>query len=504
MGTKLTRQTITALHNIVGKEHVVSEGRQIAEAQTATYYSEQKVLGIIRPGNKNEVCEVLKLASQLKIPLHVYSTGKNWGYGSRISQSSHSLLVELSRMNAISDYDEDLGCVTIEPGVTQQQLYDFLQDKNSPFSVSITGSAPDTSVIGNICERGVGAGPYGFRSHHISNLEVVLPSGECIHTGFGRFANAKASQSYPEGVGPSFTDIFLQSNYGVITKLTMYLLPTPAYSQHIHLEVAKENDLPTYLKVLRTFNFCSMARKSISFRNDMQFIALATQYPWDATDVTPLPPAVAAQLKKTYDIGFAWKSTIVIYGYTRQEIAAQISYFKSLSKQLDGVSFSPVYTQNTIGRMPEAIGNGSYWRMRTPPPGARNPDADGCGIIRLSIAVPFVAGDILEVIETMRELISAHQFEPFIEGHCVSERTVLVISPIIFDRAVAGEDNKALRCHDELLRALMQKGYYPYRDNGRAATLFPPSSDDFDAFREIIKNAVDPHSILSPGKYGIK
>jgi 4-cresol dehydrogenase (hydroxylating) len=504
MESILSRQTIVALGKIVGSENVVTKGELIAEAEASTYQTKQRILGIVKPGSATEIREVLKLAGTFKIPLHVYSTGKNWGYGSRISPTNRCLLVDLSRINKIVDYNEDLGHVTIEPGVTQKQLYDFLQDKNSPFGVCITSSAPDTSIIGNICERGVGVGPYGFRSHHISNMEVILPTGELIHTGFGRYANAQAANAYPEGIGPSFSDVFLQSNYGIITKLTMYLVPTPAYSRHIHVSITKDTDLPKYLDILRTFNFFSTARKFVSFRNDLEFLLPVTQYPWDVTDKTPLAPHVAAELKQKFGIDFSWQAIAIVYGYTRPEVTAQISYFKSLAKDLDGVSVSPIYTQNTIGLMPVELGGSSYWRMRTPPPEVKRLDTDGCGLIRLSIAVPFAAGNIVDVIETMRAVISEYKYEPFIEGHCISERTVLVVTPIIFDRTVPGEDENALRCHDALLKALMNKGYYPYRDNGRAQTLFPESSDDFDAFRGSIKHTADPGGILSPGKYGIK
>ena len=37
--------------------------------------------------------------------------------------------MELKKMNKIIDFNEELGYVTIEPGVTQQQLYEFLQEK---------------------------------------------------------------------------------------------------------------------------------------------------------------------------------------------------------------------------------------------------------------------------------------------------------------------------------------------------------------------------------------
>jgi 4-cresol dehydrogenase (hydroxylating) len=495
-------QIVVKLQSIVGSENVITDSRAIKDAQSCTYKVEQSILGIVKPCSTEQVQQIIEIAKESKIPIYTYSTGKNWGYGSRTPQTSNSLLIELSRMNKILDYDETLGCVTVEPGVTQKQLYDFLEEQDSPFGLSVTGSAPDTSIIGNICERGVGIGPYSFRSHYVSNLEVILASGKCIHTGFGRFANAKAAGAYPEGIGPSFYDVFLQSNYGVITKLTMFLVPTPTYAQHIDVSIAEAAELSKYLDILHEFNFYSNARKFITFRNDLRILARDAQYPWSlASNKTPLPTDLRERLKREHGINFAWKAFIAIYGYTRQEVSAQIDYFRSLAKNIDGVSISPLYSQNTLGARPRNLGDGLYWRMRIKPPEVKSPDTDGCGLIRLSMAVPFTGEDITRVTAIMAKVITQFKYEPFIEGHCISERMAIIIAPIIFDRTVPGEDANALACHDVLLQQLMEAGYYPYRDNGRAMTLSPRSSDDYDDLQRIIKDAVDPDNILSPGRY---
>lgn len=102
--------------------------------------------------------------------------------------------MSLAHLNRIVDYNEQLAYVTVEPGVTQRQLFEYLQSQKSKLFMSATGSTPDSSLIGNILERGLGEGPYGDRFNYVCGLEVVLPTGECIHTGFGRFANAQAAR----------------------------------------------------------------------------------------------------------------------------------------------------------------------------------------------------------------------------------------------------------------------------------------------------------------------
>lgn len=498
-------QAVRMWTEVLGQKHVIADEKQLRKAMAATYKTTQEILGILKPHTIEELQKVVVIAGQHKTPLYTISTGKNWGYGSRTPIQGSSYLLDLSRMNQIVDYDEELGYVTVEPGVTQKQLYDFLKNKQSPFSLSITGSSPDTSIVGNICERGVGGGLYSFRAHYISSLEVVLPSGKCIHTGYGRFSNAQAAPVYPEGLGPSFKDIFIQSNLGIITKLTLFLAPTPVYTQFIDMYVANEHELRSILTCIRSFNFSTNSRKAIAFHNDMQILASRTQYPWDLTNgKSPLPSDVITQLKRKYDVNYAWWGVIEIYGYTRQEVTAQTQHLESLIKGMGTIDVSPQFSSEEVDARPKNIGKGSYWRMKTKPPKIKNPDLDGCGSIRISAASPFKVQNITEVTETFKKVITQFGYEPFIEIHCVSERATLIVANLLFDRTVDGEDTRALHCHDAVLNLLMKQGYYPYRLNTHATSLLPDSTDDYDAFQHTIKVALDPLDIFSPGRYKVQ
>ncbi len=72
---------------------------------------------------------------------------------------------------------------------------------------------------------------------------------------------------------------------------------------------------------------------------------------------------------------------------------------------------------------------------------------------------------------------------------------------ILYDRATAGEDARAMACHDELLLHLSRAGYLPYRLGLQSMHLLPPAQDDSAQLFETLKSALDPHRILSPGRY---
>ncbi|MCP4108393.1 MAG: FAD-dependent oxidoreductase, partial [Desulfobacteraceae bacterium] len=187
---------------LLGPDRVITEDSTLQMTAATTFATTQQVPAVICPGNRDEVQSCVRIANQYRIPIYPISTGKNWGYGSRVPVKDECVVMELSRLNRIVDFDENLAYVTLEPGVTQQHLFEFLQEKNSNLFMSATGAPPDSSLIGNVLERGLGEGPYGDRFEYVCGMEVVLPTGECIHTGFGRFPEAKSYRIGHWGVGP--------------------------------------------------------------------------------------------------------------------------------------------------------------------------------------------------------------------------------------------------------------------------------------------------------------
>ncbi|MBK9017896.1 MAG: FAD-binding oxidoreductase [Saprospiraceae bacterium] len=108
-------------------------------------------------------------------------------------------VVELSGMDRIREINEQLRYVIIEPGVTQKQLADALSE--TPFMVPMTGSGEETSVVGNLQERG--ATVFFHRNDLVLGWEMVLGNGDTVRTGFWHFMDEKASLGlfHAPGVG---------------------------------------------------------------------------------------------------------------------------------------------------------------------------------------------------------------------------------------------------------------------------------------------------------------
>src|SRR5436190_13807330 len=152
--------------SVVGPENVITSTAQLVAAETGTFATGHRIPAIVRPGDRTEVQECMRIANRWKVPVYPISSGRNWGYGSRVPASDGCVLLDLGRMNRIVDFNEELGYVTVEPGVTQAQLHTFLTENKSRLWMDSTGASPHCSLIGNAVERGFGHTPYGDHFAH--------------------------------------------------------------------------------------------------------------------------------------------------------------------------------------------------------------------------------------------------------------------------------------------------------------------------------------------------
>jgi 4-cresol dehydrogenase (hydroxylating) flavoprotein subunit len=526
---------LKAYRDIVSSENVLTDEATISAVQTATFATTQTVPAIIRPGNRAEVQECVQIANQYKTPIYPISKGKNWGYGSSVPAQDGCVIMDLGRLNRIIDYNEKLAYVTVEPGVTQRQLFEYMQEKKSNLLMSVTGSTPDSSLIGNILERGVGKGPYGDRFAHVCGLEVVLPTGECIHTGFERFANAKAAKVNKWGVGPYFDGIFTQSNLGIVTQMTIWLFPEPEYFQSFFYSISDDSHLEEFIDTLRKLKLQGLMRNSFVLFNDHRMLSTKQQYPWkQANGGTLLSADLMQKLRKTWGGGL-WIGEGALYSSSREHGQIERKLIKqALKKTVDKLIFfdarkaqiaeiiRPLYKwitgidlRNTIdllysknlqrGIPTEKAVSMVYWRKQSPVPSSNmDPDRDGCGIIWLAPSVPFDGQHVRAALRIIEETAKLHQFEPNVGLQCVTERSIDMTVAIIYDRDVDGEDERAFLCHDEMMQKLLLEGYIPYRLSTQLMNSLPPAKDDYGKLLQKLKRALDPNDILAPGRYDFR
>jgi 4-cresol dehydrogenase (hydroxylating) len=142
----------------------------------------------------------------------------------------------------------------------------------------------------------------------------------------------------------------------------------------------------------------------------------------------------------------------------------------------------------------------AYWRKRSPVPQTKNPDQDGCGLLWCAPVAPATGAHATRMSAIVIETLLSHGFEPMISITLITERALTCVATISYDRHVPGEDEKARACLRDLLDKLSAAGYYSYR-LGIQSMEEMTGSNGYNDFLRTLKAAIDPHSILAPGRY---
>lgn len=480
----------------------------------------------------SEVRACVSVARQYGVPVYPISSGKNWGYGSRVPAMDGSVLLDLGRLTRIIDYDEDLAHVTVEAGVTQGQLYDFLRERGARLWMDASGSSAECTLVGNVMERGFGHTPYGDHFAHVCGLQVVLANGEVVQTGSARFRGAETGPVYRWGLGPVLDGLFTQSNFGIVVSMSIWLMPAPEHFEAFFFRCDEEKALPSVIDALRPLRVNGTLRSAVHIGNDYKVLNGIQQYPWEDTDgTTPLLPTHMTALRARLRIGW-WNGSGALYG-TRAQVAeakrlvrARLKGKVAALQFLDDRKltlarrFSRVYRRVTGWDLTAALNllepvyglmrgiptdrplASAYWRKRTPPPAKMNPDLDGCGLLWCAPVAPLDGGHAERLAKISIDTLLAHHFEPMISLTLVTERALTCIVSICYDRDVPQEDERAMRCYRALLAALTAAGYHSYR-LGIQANDEMRSDASYTQLLAGLKQTLDPDGILAPGRYGI-
>ena len=137
-----------------------------------------------------ELIEVVKLCHQFRTPMVAFGAGTS--IEGQLQCVEAGLCIDFSRMNRILEVNAgDLNCV-VEPGVTREQLNQYLRDQGLFFPVdpganATLGGMVATDASGTTTIR------YGGMKHNVLNLHGVLANGDTIVTGT---AARKSSAGY--------------------------------------------------------------------------------------------------------------------------------------------------------------------------------------------------------------------------------------------------------------------------------------------------------------------
>jgi len=217
----MNKNSMKKVQAIVGEKHFTSAREDLMCYSYDGTGMEYMPSAVAFPGSAAEICSIMEIADHELFPVIPRGAGTGMTGGSLPVEGG--LVLVMNRLNRILEIDRENQVAVVEPGVITGQ-FQAAVCKEGLFYPPDPASRDFCTMGGNVaeCSGGPSAVKYGVTRDYVLGLEVVLPSGQLIHTGV---RTAKGV------VGYDLTRLFIGSEgtLGIVTKIIVRLLALPTH-----------------------------------------------------------------------------------------------------------------------------------------------------------------------------------------------------------------------------------------------------------------------------------
>ncbi len=557
----MSPQLITLIKSVLSKTSTLSvttdKLTQVMQGTEGLNYFKDKqrqVMAVLTLTQSSEIKSILDLANQyasdeeLAFTLYPISTGNNWGYGtSQPSGVNHNIiLLDLGKLKKIKHFDSELGLVTIEPGVTQQQLSDFLHQYDHNYMVPVTGAGPDCSILANALERGYGITPHTDHFGAVNAIQGFWANGTPYQSAINELDTSDAQcvdKTFKWGLGPYLEGLFTQSNLGIVSQMTIRLAKRkPDFTSffiQLKGDVLLEQAVPLIRQVLQDYEgiigainlmdqrrLLSMFAKNpngndthqVMYDQDIAILSKGLKIPsWTIVGSIYGSKSIVRVVKKEIELIFkalAYKqifSNSPVIRITNKVIKQlplrlinKVPLLANVAERLNSFNKG---AEIMLGKPNKVALKLAYWRHKK---GHRfdkdklSPGSDGCGLLWYAPLIPMKADKMREFVSFIREICPKFNIEPFITFTNLKHDCVDSTIPIVFDLSNEQAVIDAHNCLRTLVEQGLKKGFVPYRLNIDQQQWLLSKDSNFWKTVNQLKASLDPNDILSQRRYNPK
>jgi 4-cresol dehydrogenase (hydroxylating) len=551
------------IDEIISSESIIlTTEEQLAPYLRGTEGIKRTITAVVKIALIEDIPEILKLANssaenkQDQFSVHPICSGLNWGYGTSLPPTDilPVIILDLSQLKKIS-LNPVLDLLTVEPGVTQQDLYEYLQKNNLDYMVPTTGAGPDCSILSNAMERGYGITPYTQHFDAVNSLKGYWASGEFFQSAISDLDKSilpddnnrdLVDKTYKYSPGPYIDGLFTQSGLGITTEVTIRIARKKAAFKSFFIKVYNDDLLidvvPLIQKTLRDYEGIV---GSINLMDKRRILSMFAENPNGTDHHEVMSLNQIDSIAKLQDTP-CWTIVGTIYG-TPSVVNVVSKEIKSLFKQIQCkfifsdslliklgnlvVNNSPnilfrlskklqdAKKQLSSFNLGEEIMLGkpnrvalklSYWR--NPELTDLNNDSnhilstakDKCGLLWYAPLIPMLPDEMRRYVDFIRETCPKFNIEPFITFTNLRHDCIDSTIPIVFDSSNPQAVKDAHNCLKELVLEGLKQGWVPYRLNIEQQQWLLNKDSPFWKSVQTLEDAFDPNNILSPGRYNPK
>jgi glycolate oxidase len=451
----------TLLTEIVGETNFTDEiaDRYVYASDASVHHSMPAC--IVRPGNTEEVQQIIRYANQHKIP--VVPRGAGSGMSGHTVPIDGGIVLDMKRMNRILEIrPEDVLC-RVEPGVINDELNRVLKPHEFFF--------PPTPSSGMICTIGgmIGTNASGNRSvkygatrDAVMGMKVVLANGDLVTLGSNTRVDSSGYQLARLIVGSEGT-------LGVVVEATLQISPLPKY------------------RAMGVANFATLedAGRMIS-----QTIAAGI-----IPSMLELMDNVAiTAVNNAQNLGLPNVAAIVIFecnGMTKEAVDYEMNQIKEFCDKNHGTWVSVSDDPKEMTRIYEG-------RQKLFPSLSRYGEGLVSTALADDMAVPM--SKIADTVQKIHEIAKHNHVVMSAYGHC---GVGLIHTKILMDTKKKSQWEDAKQAVKEVYEYVHSIGGTTSGEHGIALSKAPSwkqEKKDSLAMMKTIKNALDPNNILNPHK----
>jgi D-lactate dehydrogenase (cytochrome) len=412
--------------------------------------------GVVFALSTQDVADTVALCAQHRTPVIPFGVGSSLEGHLLAVQGGISL--DVSRMNRVLSINADDLTVTVQPGVTRKQLNEEIKSTGLFFPID---PGADASIGGMCATRasGTNAVRYGTMRENVLALEVVNAQGQVLRTG----TRAKKSSA-----GYDLTRLMVGSEgtLGVMTEITLRLYPLPeAVSAAVCSFPSIEAAVRTTIAIIQMG--VPIARVELIDANTVRMVNQHAKL-----SLAPSP------------------MLLMEFHGSSHGVKEQARVVQEIAHDHGGLSFEWATTPEERTRLWSARHNAYFAAVQSRP---------GCRAISTDTCVPIsrLADCLLESVQEA----DASGIPYFLVGHVGDGNFHF---GYLIDPDDANEFAKAEQLNHQLVKRAMQLGGTCTGEHGiglhKMAFLVDEAGHEAVAMMRTIKQALDPHHIMNPGK----
>jgi FAD/FMN-containing dehydrogenase len=204
------------LRRLLGDGQVLTGGDTAGYGRDWMGDREWRPLAVVRPGNRDEVAAVVKLAAEAGVPV-VPVAGRTGITGAAYAEGQ--LMLSVERLNRIRAIKPEARLAVVEAGVILSQLHDAAAERGLYFPLWF--GARGSAMIGGVLSTNAGGSNvlrYGSTRALCLGIEVVLADGRVMDL---------MGELHKDNSGYDLKQLFIgaEGTLGIITAAVMKLVP---------------------------------------------------------------------------------------------------------------------------------------------------------------------------------------------------------------------------------------------------------------------------------------